>query len=545
MAIFGNNQTSNRGTEDFIRQLSSQFLYGRVLNINQTTTLFNGNLTVEIMGVKTSPEKSNVVNAKPFFPNIKNYPLVNEVVFLIAGPNAKYSENSGGVAYYYLTALNLWGNVNTNPTPNPYQDTSTPSTNKTLDQVEAGSPNQSTSNLNPTFKPGTYFTEKSNIFPLYPFEGDVIIEGRFGNSLRFGSTDTTPPTKYSEEKVVENYGADQNFNSGESKISKELLSSLQKLNSTVEYFTKRFPQYTSKITIIGGESLVPNQSNFPQGKLAELRAKNLETALNSYPYLKGDITIQTEIGSTPYDINIDTPSDPKYIAEQFVKIQVFLVGTKMVLNQQDVIYLNPWSSGSTNGDPITILRNGQPNIPFNAQRLIVEDINQDLSSIWMSSTQQIPINVASVNDYTSYEPDMAPALPNQYKGNQVILTSGRLLLNSKSDHLLLSSNKSINLNAQESINVDVTGDFVVQAGQILLGSKDASESVLLGDSTISLLQQILQDQKTLLDVLSGQVGVPTGTLLAPTATIAALVSNNLSGYIAQLDGLKSDYVKVE
>ena len=41
--------------------------------------------------------------------------------------------------------------------------------------------------------------------------------------------------------------------------------------------------------------------------------------------------------------------------------------------------------------------------------------------------------------------------PNQYKGNQVILNAGRLLLNSKSDHLLLSSNKSINLNAQESV----------------------------------------------------------------------------------------------
>ena len=206
---------------------------------------------------------------------------------------------------------------------------------------------------------------------------------------------------------------------------------------------------------------------------------------------------------------------------------------------------NTWSEIGDSGDPITILRNGQPNIPFNAQRLTVEDINQDLASVWMTSTQQIPINVASVNDYASYEPDMAPALPNQYKGNQVILNSGRLVLNSKTDHLLLSSNKSINLNAQESVNVDVTGDFIVQAGQILLGSKDASESVLLGDSTINLLQQILQDQKTLLDVLSGQVGVPTGTLLAPTATIAALVSSNLSGYIAQLDGLKSDYVKVE
>jgi hypothetical protein len=37
-----------------------------------------------------------------------------------------------------------------------------------------------------------YFTEKSNIFPLYPFEGDVIFEGRWGNSIRFGSTNILP-----------------------------------------------------------------------------------------------------------------------------------------------------------------------------------------------------------------------------------------------------------------------------------------------------------------------------------------------------------------
>lgn len=37
-------------------------------------------------------------------------------------------------------------------------------------------------------KPGDTFKEKSNIRNLFPNEGDVIIEGRFGNSIRFGST---------------------------------------------------------------------------------------------------------------------------------------------------------------------------------------------------------------------------------------------------------------------------------------------------------------------------------------------------------------------
>ena len=35
---------------------------------------------------------------------------------------------------------------------------------------------------------GKYFNEKINLKPLLPYEGDIILEGRFGNSIRFGST---------------------------------------------------------------------------------------------------------------------------------------------------------------------------------------------------------------------------------------------------------------------------------------------------------------------------------------------------------------------
>jgi hypothetical protein len=296
----------------------------------------------------------------------------------------------------------MWGNVNTNPTPNPYTNTSTISTQKPINQIEAGSPNQTSPQPQTNFKPGTYFEEKSNIFPLYPYEGDVIIEGRWGNSIRFGSTN--------------------------------------------------------------------------------------------------------QIDNTP---------------------------------------LNIWSTGSINGDPITIIRNGQnPNLEGNAQFLITEDINQDLSDIWLTSTQQVPIN-ASSTFYDSYQPQDAPTTPNQYKGKQIIINSGRLLFNTTEDHLMFSSKKSINLNAVQSINIDVTGPFVVQAGEIFLGSKDANESVLLGDSTVELLKDIFTDIGTLLNIMSQQVTRPTETGLGALATIATAVQENLSGYIAQLEDIKSEFVKVE
>ena len=65
----------------------------------------------------------------------------------------------------------------------------------------------------------------------------------------------------------------------------------------------------------------------------------------------------------------------------------------------DPTTINPWSEGGNNGDPITIIRNGQY-VDFDDNENvapILEDINKDASSIYMTNNQQLPIDVASKN----------------------------------------------------------------------------------------------------------------------------------------------------
>jgi hypothetical protein len=63
-------------------------------------------IRVEIMKLKLLSKGAQIINQlQPFFPNIKSYPLTNEVVFLITGPINKYSQNPGEVTYYYFTPL--------------------------------------------------------------------------------------------------------------------------------------------------------------------------------------------------------------------------------------------------------------------------------------------------------------------------------------------------------------------------------------------------------------------------------------------------------
>ena len=58
--------------------------------------------------------------------------------------------------------------------------------------------------------------------------------------------------------------------------------------------------------------------------------------------------------------------------------------------------------------------------------------------------------------------------------------------------LHLNSIKSINLNALDSVNIDCN-TVIVQSGKLYLGSKNATEPLLLGNSTISTLNNLIDN----------------------------------------------------
>ncbi len=186
---------------------------------------------------------------------------------------------------------------------------------------------------------------------------------------------------------------------------------------------------------------------------------------------------------------------------------------------------NPWSRIGENGDPILILRNGQAPSETEAWIPTIEEINKDLGSIYFGSTQQLPLEVASSN-YDSYQSN-PPTIPNQYSGSQIIVTSGRLVFNSSLDHILLSSNMSINLNAIESINVD-TDTMIIQTGKLYLGDKEADEPLLLGNQTVDLLEELIDSLQSFMNTCQTLVGVPAGVLMAPLNQKALTVNTTLT-----------------
>tara|TARA_R100000008_G_C3559181_1_gene155076 strand:- start:8 stop:688 length:681 start_codon:yes stop_codon:yes gene_type:complete len=117
--------------------------------------------------------------ARPLHSNISHYPVVNEIVYLVAGPKEDYNF-SAGIRHYYLPPLNIYNSVNHNAQPNEL----------TLDEIA----NKSEVGLN------SFFKSNARIKPLQPYDGDINIEGRYGNSIRFGSTKSgSHPNNWSNE----------------------------------------------------------------------------------------------------------------------------------------------------------------------------------------------------------------------------------------------------------------------------------------------------------------------------------------------------------
>jgi|TARA_R110002020_G_scaffold7377_3_gene31090 hypothetical protein len=304
-----------------------------------------------------NPEFSTDNFALPLFPNISNVPVENEIVYIITLPSNNIQNSVTSTVYYYFQPVNIWGSVHHNAIPNTVQNIFNPSQNvaqaNDYQKTEGGTLRRVTDGST-EIDLGDTFNERIDVRNLQPYEGDIIYEGRWGQSLRLGST-------------------------------------------------------------VSG-SVIPN----------------------------------------------------------------------------------PWSNSGTNGDPITILRNGQHEEDTKPWIPQVEDINTDASSIYLTSNQLIPISGSSTV-YDSYF--FPPTKLNEYSGEQIILNSGRLVLNSKSDSIMLSSFKTIGLNSLNSINID-SPSTVVKSKKIALGDKNASEPMILGNKFLTDFEQLCRDINTLAEVLS-------------------------------------------
>lgn len=215
---------------------------------------------------------------------------------------------------------------------------------------------------------------------------------------------------------------------------------------------------------------------------------------------------------------------------------------------------NPWSFGGKVGDPITMLVNGYSisnKDTIGKEDLYLENINNDASSIYLTSTQTLSNFTPKLT--ISNKPGEFGILtsPEVYSDkSQLILSSNRITLNSNKDDIVMYGATNIELGAIKTIHLNGQEQVYLNAPKVYLGQiKNQSlnnnidnnpQPVLLGTNTQLFLSELLlilnkfTSDLTLLSKANPQYAATT------IATFATSAQTSLDGLRKKLNDLVSE-----
>ena len=130
----------------------------------------------------------------------------------------------------------------------------------------------------------------------------------------------------------------------------------------------------------------------------------------------------------------------------------------------------PWQGSRPDLSTVAIVSG--INTTGNPTTYVVEDINKDASSIYLLQGQSIPLEAPyqwKRKEGTSYGLNVLPRDAKSYKGNQVVINSGRIYLNAKTEHVLISAQEYIGLLGNQ-VHIDAITNINLAAPTLNLTS---------------------------------------------------------------------------
>lgn len=124
-----------------------------------------------------------------------------------------------------------------------------------------------------------------------------------------------------------------------------------------------------------------------------------------------------------------------------------------------------------------------------------------------------------------------------YLGNQIIINSGRVTLNSKDDSVFIFGKNAIGLSSAGTINFDSEDKMIINSPQIYLGL-DAKEPLVKGEQLSLLLDDLLLGLEDLSKQLS-QAQDSNGVYITSIVTAGTSLKGSVERVKSQVKGIKS------
>jgi len=172
--------------------------------------------------------------------------------------------------------------------------------------------------------------------------------------------------------------------------------------------------------------------------------------------------------------------------------------------------VQPTWQGESDVDPIIIISNGQRNLAN--KRFVVENIQEDPASIYLTTTQKIPSFKLNNTLYQA-------GSESEFNYPQIIATADRITLKAKTDHVILDSQTGIEINSPK----------------IYLGSSNDKEPLLHTEAVVELLQKILDTIQIGFVDAGGKISTP----LYKNLQDAGLLLKQIKNYNVMVDKYKA------
>jgi hypothetical protein len=259
---------------------------------------------------------------------------------------------------------------------------------------------------------------------------------------------------------------------------------------------------------VAGRSNIARLSTSGEAKLPKTYNLVEKTVPNLQPY-EGDIIHQDRFGSS---IRF-TSSIPDSVRTE---------SGKNVYNQRA-----PWTGPA--GDPLLIFTTG---IATSAQYYGIEDINNDNTSIYMTTSQKIKLNTSRPNIGRTLTPVQ------NYTQPQLILNSDRVIINSKQDAIVLSGNTTVTVATQNwATDMDTFFSTVESLN---------NEVSSLRDQVQSLTQQLTNLTAVISTYASAQATTTAAVpVLAPLTAINATLITQLTPITAGVATVTTQLLSIQ
>jgi hypothetical protein len=179
----------------------------------------------------------------------------------------------------------------------------------------------------------------------------------------------------------------------------------------------------------------------------------------------------------------------------------------------------PVWSGTTRYSPIISITNGIESISRNVKQFAIEDINKDMSSIYLTSNQLTGLTLSQPRI------SLGNTDVSIYNKPQVILNSSRIVLNAKDDSIVLASKKTVSIS---------TPNWAVDADKLFTQINNMQIQLTSLASQVTVLTTLLATSATADIPIATSIGLP-----GPALTLAGT-----AGVTSQLSTITSELSKI-